>query len=86
MRVVPSLLLLAILLPASAFAGVNLRVLCRDGVCRFAFACPLCTFEDPGCKAKCSDEPRYVGVRLAVGRARVVRLPAVDVELLLRCR
>jgi hypothetical protein len=57
----------------------------RDGECRFAFACPLCTFRRPACKAKCLDEPRDVAIRLPIGGRRVVDLPAVDVRLLLHC-
>ena len=56
-----------------------------DGVCSFAFSCPLCSYGEPRCLLPCSACPELVNAVVPVGGMIGIRLPQLGKVLLMRC-
>jgi hypothetical protein len=56
-----------------------------DGVCSFAFACPLCTYGEPGCLLPCYVCPAFVEAVVPVGATSVIHLPRARTSLVMTC-
>jgi hypothetical protein len=56
-----------------------------DGICSFAFPCPLCVYGDPGCLVACHECPAAVDATVPVGSTKALFLPSVRKTVLLEC-